>query len=948
MSTKNSKNKYKDTLNLPHTDFSIRANAYNKEPELLKKWDEDGVHEKVSKRGKTGETFIVFDGPPYANGHIHMGTAANKTLKDIVAKSRRMAGYYVPFKPGWDCHGLPIEQKVIGEKKDVDPQVIKKACRKFANKWIDIQRKEFKNIGILGDWENPYITMDPSYEASIVRSFSRFIKDGYIERKNKTVPWCSTCRTVLATAEIEYQDRKDPSIYIFFPVEIEDGKKLFAKAYKKYSDLDVGFLIWTTTPWTIPLNRAVVLNPSSHYVLLKGRGSKKAYIIGKDLVDTLCDILELKKEVLGEVHSKDFLGVHVCHPFIEDLNVPVLLDHSVTLNEGTACMHMAPGCGPEDYTLGVQNNIEIFSPLSPDGKYTEGIEPKELEGMSIEDGQIWVIKKLAATETLECKTSVRHSYPHCWRCRKGLMFRATKQWFCNLQKNDLVNAALKEIERVGFVPETGRARLSSTVGNRTEWCISRQRNWGVPIPALHCTECETSFLDAGFVEKVADGVQKDGVEYWDKIAVDEMITNNLLPRNFACKQCKNSDLKKFKKEHDILDVWFDSGVAHYAVAQEDDRFVGTADVYIEGSDQHRGWFQSSLLVSMILQKHSPTKAIVTHGYVVDGKGHKMSKSIGNVIAPEEIIKQYSRDILRLWVASVDYQGDMVVSQDILKTVSEVYRKIRNTCRFLLANLYDFDIKKDAIAIEDMEIVDQYGMHLLYKCVGQMRTAYDQYDINSAFRVLNTFCTTTLSAFYLDVIKDRLYVEKPDGKLRQSAQTVCYHILDALTTHMAPVLSFLAEDIFENYSKNKESIHLQTFTDVVDVSEHIDHNDWEDLLWLRSVILRALEEKRSEGVIGHSLDAKVAIYLDTKEKNAKRIHDFFKKLDKDNIERFFKDLFIVSHVTFAPKASGLNKTDVPGIFVSIDHADGDKCLRCWQWEAEGYNDDLCYRCKKIIG
>lgn len=945
MSTKDSKNKYKDSLNLPHTDFSIRANAHTREPELLKKWDEQKVNEKISKRRKAGETFIVFDGPPYANGHIHMGTAANKTLKDIVAKSRRMSGYYVPFKPGWDCHGLPIEQKVVGEKKDVDPQRVKKECRAFANKWIDIQRKEFKNIGVLGDWGNPYITMDPSYEASIVRCFARFVKDGYIERKNKTVPWCSTCQTVLATAEIEYQDRKDPSIYIFFPFELQDGKKLFADAYKKYSDLEVGFLVWTTTPWTIPLNRAVVLNPSAHYVLLKGRGKNKAYVVGKELVDDVCEMLELKKEVLGEVHAKKFIDIHVCHTFIESLNIPVLLDHSVSLSDGTACMHSAPGCGPEDYVLGIQNNLEIFSPLSPDGKYTEGIEPKELEGMSIDDGQGWVIKKLAATDTLECKTSVRHSYPHCWRCRKGLMFRATKQWFCNLQKNDLVKSALDEIERVGFVPATGQSRLSSTVANRTEWCISRQRHWGVPIPALHCEKCETSYLDAEFIAKVADGVQKEGVEYWDSITIDYMVKHKMLSKNFSCSECKNNDPKTFRKESDILDVWFDSGVAHYAVAQEDDRFVGTADVYIEGSDQHRGWFQSSLLTSMILNGHSPTKAIVTHGYVVDGKGHKMSKSIGNVIAPDEIIKQYSRDILRLWVSSVDYQSDMVVSQDILKTVAEAYRKIRNTCRFMLANLYDFEINKDAIDIKDMELVDRYGMHLLNELTAQLRAAYDQYDVNTVFRLLNSFCTTTLSAFYLDVIKDRLYVEKADGLLRRSAQTVCYRILHALTTHMAPILSFLAEDLFENYAKNKESIHLQTFSDSADMSEHVDKNDWADLLWLRGVVLKALEVKRAESVIGHSLDAKITIHLDTKEKNAKRVADFTKKVD--DAERFLKDFFIVSQVTFASKPSGLQKTDMPGVSLAIDHADGNKCLRCWQWEAEGYKDDLCSRCQIVI-
>ncbi len=595
MSAQDGKKSYKDTLNLPTTDFSIRANAKQKEPELLARWDKEDLYKKTYSANKGQEKYIMHDGPPFANGHIHMGTTFNKVFKDIVCKFKRMSGFHAPFKPGWDCHGLPIELKAIAEmsdgKKDLklDNIKFKTACRKYASKWIDVQLEEFKQLGVLANWDDRYLTMAPEYEASIIRAFSKFVESGYIERKLKTVPWCSHCKTVLATAEIEYKERKDPSVYILFPF-VDKGKK---KLFSSFSDMNIGLLVWTTTPWTIPLNRAVVLNPSADYLLLQGAEKNQAFIVGADLADNICSAFEIEKKILATLKSSDFKGLKVKHPFVEELEVPILLDRMVTLDDGTACMHMAPGCGPEDYILATQNGIEIFSPLSIDGKYTKGIEPKELEGMSIDDGQIWVIKKLASLGRLLHKSSIRHSYPHCWRCRNGLMFRATKQWFCNLQKNNLLETALGEIENINFVPPNCKTRLTSTVANRGEWCISRQRKWGVPIPAFLCTECEEVYLNGTFIQRVADGVEKEGIEYWDKLDSTMLISENLLPKDFKCFNCGNSDLSKFKLERDTLDVWFDSGVSHFIVLKDKKNDLSfPADLYVEGSDQHRGWFQA--------------------------------------------------------------------------------------------------------------------------------------------------------------------------------------------------------------------------------------------------------------------------------------------------------------------------------------------------------------------
>ncbi|MCK4651009.1 isoleucine--tRNA ligase [Candidatus Babeliales bacterium] len=973
------KNPYQDTLNLQKTDFSIRANASKKEPEILQRWEKENLFLKsFSKNRDDGQKFVLHDGPPYANGHIHLGTVLNKVLKDIVTKSKRMLGFWVPIKPGWDCHGLPIELKVEEEvgKEKIDKVAFKKSCREYASKWIDIQRKEFKNLGVVMDWDHPYITMNSEYESDILKAFAKFVEGGYIDRKGKTVPWCASCQTVLAAAEIEYKERKDPSIYVLFPFDDQDSKKLFSEVLKKNQNLKINLLVWTTTPWTLPLNRAVLLHDKSKYILLKGEGNI-AFVVGKDLADQICSILKIEKNILCEFDSSFFNGIKVDHPFVENLKIPILLDNSVLLNEGTACVHCAPGCGPQDYVLAVKKGLEIFSPLSADGKYTKGIKPKELEEMKISDGQIWVLRKLNEVSKLLHKTSIRHSYPHCWRCRNGLMFRATDQWFCNLQKNGLVEKTLNEIENINFVPDWGKARLNAFVSNRTEWCISRQRVWGVPITALLCKKCGWAFLNSDFIINVAQKVAKEGIEFWDKLTFEKMVEFKFISKNFKCKEC-SAELNEFEKETDILDVWFDSGVSHYAVLAKDEANLSLpADIYLEGSDQHRGWFQSSLLSSMILNKKTCAKTILTHGFCVDEKGYKMSKSLGNVIAPDDIIKNYSRDILRCWVASSDYKDDVSISENILKNVSEVYRKIRNTCRFMISNLYDFDIKKDAVNFENLLYIDQYAFANLYELNNKILQNYSDYDFPAIFHSLNSYCANDLSSVYLDICKDRLYIEKADSLLRRSAQTVIYHILDTVTRLMAPMLSFLSEEVSDFYQKDKnESIHFQSFSDVANIWEILGkkrqsslelaletrgvkssyaatyqmymHGVWNLLEQVRQVVLKSIESKREKGIVKHSLESKVKLYINKESSQKNLLNKFIDELrEKEDINRFFKDWFIVSQFEFITDESKAEKTEFDWIKVNVERADGDKCPRCWQWEITDNSEKLCKRCMLVL-
>lgn len=983
MDDKAQKNKFQGTLNLPQTDFSIRANASIKEPEILKRWDDENIAQKATEKNSGSKKFILHDGPPYANGNLHIGHALTYVLKDIVCKAKRMQGFHAPLVPGWDCHGLPIELKVTTERgleKDrnsIDRITFKKYCREYAKHWISVQTKELKELGKLADYDHAYLTMSPSYESFTVRALAKFIEQGYIERKLKTVPWCGSCQTVLATAEIEYKDRKDPSIYVQFPLPDQTARMTFPFLFEKKPNLRLSFLVWTTTPWTLPLNRAVVLNPSAVYVVLQGKEENQAIIVARELADKLCALVGIEKFELAEADSVVFKNKQAEHPFIDGQLVPVLLDDSVMVSEGTACMHSAPGCGPEDYLLGVKNGLEIYSPLSDDGRYTKGILPTELEGKSITEAQGWVIQTLLDKGNLLHKASISHSYPHCWRCRNGLMFRATSQWFCDLQKNDLVKRSRQEIENITFIPERGEARLDSFIANRSEWCISRQRQWGVPIPAILCSECGWSFLQADFVNKVADYVAKEGVEFWDRMTAELLVELGLLPTDFACGDCKNKNLSRFKLERDILDVWFDSGVSSYAVLAQDQKNLGVpADAYFEGSDQHRGWFQSSLLCGMVIFGQAPMKTIATHGFIVDEQKRKMSKSVGNVIAPGDIMTKYSRDILRLWVAGADFEGDLVISEKLLQNVAEVYKKIRNTCRFMVANLYDFDIATDAIEIDQMWALDQYALSTVHELDKKVRAAYDAYNFSGVVQAINNYCTNELSAVYLDILKDRLYVEKADGLARRSAQTALYHILDCMTHLLAPVLSFLSEELSDFYQKNKQaSIHLQDMPQIVDVWELLKHNltgdaarvygptqndatavyatqkqgQWNMLIALRAAVLKAIEPLREQSIVKHPYEAVVSLYIDPVSDEGALFESFMQELAaKEDIVRFFKDWLIVSHVTMLDSARDCGQSGLPWLAVRVERAQGTKCPRCWQWTDSRHVDGLCGRCEQVVG
>lgn len=951
---------YGETLNLPKTDFPLRANFKEADQQMLDRWAQEKLSQKTFDCHKGSQKFILHDGPPYANGNIHLGHAYNKISKDIITKAERMSGKHVPVVPGWDCHGLPIELKVTQEQPGLSREELRKSCRAYAQKWIEIQREEFKRLGIMMHWDEPYTTMSKSYEAAIVRGFGEFYKQNFIEKKLKTVPWCASCQTVLANAEIEYAERKDPSVYVQFPMSSTDVTELFPKIAEGNI---VSLLIWTTTPWTLPLNRAVVLKPGAKYSVVKI--NEKYVVLGHDLVAKLSAATSMQVDVISTLQAEDLIGRQVYHPFVDQLMVPVIGDDFVSLEDGTACVHSAPGCGPEDYEVGLKNNLEIYSPITADGKYSIEIKPYELAGMPVVDGQIWVIKKLAELDKILFKASLRHSYPHCWRCRNGLIFRATSQWFCNLSQHNLKDRALAAIETLKMYPETGRNRFSATLEGRLEWCLSRQRTWGVPIPAVHCTQCAHVFTNLELIETAAHGIEKEGIEFWDRVAIHDL-------GKFSCPKCNCTQVGK---EHDILDVWFESGVSHFAVLLDNPAQAFPADMYLEGKDQHRAWFQSSLLTGLVLENSAPMKEILTHGFTVDEQGKKMSKSLGNVVTPQQIIDHVGTDGLRLWVASSDCASDPIYSVALLKNISEVYRKVRNTSRFLLSNLYDFDYTKDAITVDKMFVIDQFALTKLHLFNQAMQNAYKERNVTGAFHAMADYCSKDLSSFYLDIIKDRLYVEQADGVARRSAQTVVYEILQVLTTTIAPILSFTAEQIFDHYKKEGDgSIHLQTFvkTEAIDdavkkiyssfqlknldlknpfsADNHLIHvsyeSAWNNFIQIRDAILKSLERARQEGNIGHSLDASVQIYV-TPELLTVYMHDMIAKSGHQDFASFLKEFCIVSQVTVKASHSSELSEITPGIFVRVAKADGVKCPRCWHWSVCKLSDGLCDRCSRVL-
>jgi len=927
---------FKDTLNLPKTQFPMKGNLPKKEPQIIEKWENLNLYKKLREERTGKEKYILHDGPPYANGHIHLGHALNKILKDILVKYQSMLGKDAPFVPGWDCHGLPIERNVEKElskkkirKEDIPKAEFRRLCRDYAQKFVEIQKGEFKRLGIIGNWEKPYLTMNPSYQAQEIRELGRVFKKKVAYRGLKPVYWCIYDKTAEAEAEVEYQEKKDPSIYVAFklvepPFDIEK---------------DVYAVIWTTTPWTLPANLGIMVNPEFDYLFLDTE--KGMLIVAKELADSFQEITGIKGKIYKEVKGRDLEFLEYYHPFIDRVS-KIYLSEFVELGTGTGLVHMAPGHGQEDYVIGSRYGIKPFAPVDDEGRFTEEV-PQWLRGLRVFDANPVIIEKLEEKNALLYKETIKHSYPHCWRCKNPVIFRATPQWFISMDAilengATLRGEAIKEIERVKWIPHWGENRIKSMVENRPDWCISRQRIWGVPIAVFYCKDCGTIVSDEEIFEYVANLVQNYpyGADIWF-----EKDAKELLPEGFQCPTCKSTN---FEKEEDILDVWFDSGVSHACVLKYGDwkELRWPADIYLEGSDQHRGWFQSSLLESIASYERAPYDSVLTHGFILDEKGRKMSKSLGNVIAPEKVIKQYGADILRLWVVTEDYTEDIKIGMNIIKNIANDYKKIRNTFRYFLGNLYDFDINKDLVAYEDMLELDRWILSKLQRIIEIAHASYTEHKFHRIYHTLKKFMIVDLSAIYLDILKDRLYVYAPKSIERRSAQTVLYYLLDSLTRILAPILSFTAEEIWE-YTKNinpslKESIHLEEMP--VPNTDYIDkelEETYEELLKLRSDIMTALEHARNNGLIRHPYEARVLLKLDENLKNMieQRIN-------------WIKYFFTVSQVELVDKVDAdivLEGKESKNVIIGITKALGEKCPRCWIYDLSvGKNGQpVCDRC-----
>ncbi|MEC7640825.1 MAG: isoleucine--tRNA ligase [Nitrospinota bacterium] len=921
---------YKDTLNLPETGFPMKGNLTKREPEQLRLWESMNLYRKIRKQSAGRPKFVFHDGPPYANGHIHMGHALNKILKDFIVKIRTMQGQDATFVPGWDCHGLPIEHQVGKElgkkKKDTDNHKIRKLWREYADKFIGIQREEFKLVGVFADWENPYLTMDFPYEAAIVREFGKFVQDGRVYRGLKPVHWCTQCRTALAEAEVEYADHTSPSVYVKFPVELDSSP-----AFKELGKEKNYFVIWTTTPWTLPANLAICLHPEFEYVAVRIKNEN--LVVTHELLSTLLENWDIKEHKVLQKWKGSQLENTVCrHPFV-DRESKVILGEHVTLEQGTGCVHTAPGHGQEDYVVGQKYGLDVYNPVDDGGVFKPDVE--FFAGQFVTKANPAISEKIRENGCLVHESSINHSYPHCWRCRKPIIFRATSQWFISMDRGELRQKSLKAIRNAQWIPPWGEERIFSMVENRPDWCISRQRAWGVPITLFTCCACDTFLQSKEFFDRLVEMVEKKGADFWFQQDVAE-----LLPPDTQCQKCGGKD---FRKENDILDVWFDSGVSHAAVLENDPSLHWPADLYLEGSDQHRGWFHSSLLESMGTRGKAPYKTVLTHGYVVDGKGKKMSKSTGNVIAPQKIIDQNGAEILRLWVASENYREDIRVSNEILRRLTDAYRKIRNTFRFLLGNLRDFNPVKDKVTDDQLLEIDHYILHRFNEVTKKILNAFENYEFHVFYHSFYNFCSVDLSAFYLDIIKDRIYTYPRNSTDRRAAQTTLYKLLDGMVRLMAPILSFTAVEIWAFFPQGEakdSSVHLTFFPQTGETGlDKTQVQKWERMTQLKGEVSKALEICRKEKVIGHSLDALVKMQL-PKE---------FDALGKEDRE-FLKYLFIVSEVEITPlleEDKDYCSEDIEGLKIRVQPAPGEKCDRCWNYFLEPAKDleqsTICPRC-----
>ncbi|XXJ19586.1 isoleucine--tRNA ligase [Desulfovibrio caledoniensis] len=931
---------YKKTLLLPQTTFPMKANLKQREPEMLKFWEEIKAYDEMVAAGDADDRYVLHDGPPYANGHIHMGTALNKILKDIVVKSRNIQGQKAEYVPGWDCHGLPIEHKVEQElkkkNKELDTLTIRKICRSYAAKWLDTQRSEFKRLGVFGTWDDPYMTMKPEYEAATARELGRFMERDGVVRGKKPIYWCCDCRTALAEAEVEYEDHTSPSIYVRFPMADEN--------FKKIADIDVSklyILIWTTTPWTIPDNMAVAVHPDFDYVLVKAGDAY--YVLAQGLLESCAAKFGWESyETLATFRGADLEGMKAKHPIYDRESQVVLADY-VTFDTGTGCVHTAPGHGREDFETGLRYGLEIYSPMNDRGQFLPEVE--HFAGLNVWEANPKVIEKLTEVGNLMASEKITHSYPHCWRCKQPVIFRATTQWFIGMDENDLRKRALSAIRNdVQWVPSWGEERIYSMVENRPDWCISRQRNWGVPISALICEDCDETWFDAQWVYDICDKYanHETGCDYWFEAPLEEIV-----PEGLTCAKCGGTH---WKRETDILDVWFDSGTSYAAVVEQRKETRFPADLYLEGSDQHRGWFHSSLLASVGTREEPPYKTVLTHGYVVDAEGRKMSKSIGNVLAPQEIIDKFGAEILRMWVSASNYQEDIRISDETLNRLVDAYRRIRNTCRYLLSNLNDFD-PANKVDVADMQPLDRYALDMVVRQHDAIRKAYRNFEFHKVYHTLHNLCVVDLSAFYLDIIKDRLYVEEEDGLKRRSAQTVLWQILLMLLEDMAPVLSFTAEEAFQalpeairNALPQDTTVFALRFAPERPELSKEERARWEKLALVRAEVNKAIEPKRKDRVIGKSLDAQVTLYADAD------IRELVSTKDIDPREFFIISKLILDEPENAPADAYVGE-DLADLKVAVDAAPGEKCERCWRIAEDLGTDpeypDACPRCTAVL-
>jgi isoleucyl-tRNA synthetase len=923
---------YKNTLNLPNTDFPMKADLPNREPKYVKIWQDTDLYGKIRAKSKGKKKFVLHDGPPYANGNIHMGHALNKLLKDIVVKYETMAGYDSPYVPGWDCHGLPVEHQLFKELKmtkyDIDQVKFRKLASDYAMKYVAIQRDQFKRLGILGDWEKPYLTLSRSYEAEIARSFGKLVEKGYIYKSLKPVNWCVTCETALAEAEVEYEDKTSPSVYVKFELKREEGGgKREDKTY---------FVIWTTTPWTLLANVAIAVHPELEYVFVRISGNE-TYILAKALLEKVMEKFGIKNyEIIKTVKGKDLEGLVAKHPFI-DRDSRVVCAGYVSMEDGTGCVHTAPGHGQDDYQTGRKYNLPTIMPVDPKGRFDNTCG--EFSSMKVYEANKPILEKLASLGALLKSEDITHSYPHCWRCKKPIIFRATDQYFMKIDHEGLRDKMISAISKdIKWVPGIGEHRIKAMVQNRPDWCLSRQRYWGVPIIAFYCKSCKEVLLDSKVIAHVADLFAKDGADVWFSKKESE-----LLPDGMVCRKCGS---KEFVKETDILDVWFDSGVSAQAVLKHDKNMDYPCELYLEGSDQHRGWFQSSLIASMGIDGIPPYKNVLTHGFVVDGEGKKMSKSMGNVITPDQVMKKYGADILRLWVASSDYSEDIRLSDVILTRLADAYRKIRNTYKYLLSNLYDFDPEKNYVAYGKMLEIDRWILSRLAALVRETATNYEAFQFHKVYRDVYNFCVTEVSSVYLDVLKDRMYTFKADSLQRRSGQTAMYELLMSLLKIMAPLLAVTADEAWEyvRLGKKTESVHLEDWPKDNFENWHNAALDekWARLAALREAILKKLEEKRQAGDIGSGLEARVTLFTE----DAK-----IKELLKEKKEEL-RYIFIVSQVDIldAPQDAGALEANAP-VAIRVDKARGVKCQRCWNYSEMVGRDNahptLCERCVKAV-